>query len=272
MNKILLFVFFSLLHIGLLFSQSTKDNGSLSLSVGPAVAIGKFAAKDLNRSSSGFAKTGESVSLSYSKLLSKHWGFSLDIHGQRNPLNTNALESSFSQAKIYDGLIFSPGTNPPPQSNYAIYPNWKFEKKPWLSGALLAGVNGQFALDKPGKVNLVTKVMLGAVYVTSPGLSGSSMTDIATANISQNKSSGFGFIYSVSGGLNYYVSNAIFLCSSLAYIGTNQITFKDVKQILTTAKGSAGSPEYSVQQSTTTGSSKQMISSVNLSFGIGIKL
>lgn len=272
MNKILLFVFFSLLHVGLLFSQTTKDNGCLSLSVGPAVAVGKFAAKDLDKSSSGFAKTGESVSLSYSKILSKHWGFSVDIHGQRNPLNTNALESSFSQAKISQGVVFGTGTNPPPQSDYAIYANWKFEKKPWLFGALLAGLNGQSALDKPVKMNLVTKVMLGAVYATSPGLSGSSMTDMATANISQNKSSGFGFIYSVSGGLNYYVSNAIFLSSSLVYIGTNQLTFKDVKQILTTTKGTAGSPEYSVQQSTNTGNSKQMISSVNLSLGIGIKL
>ena len=247
MNKILLLVFFYLTQVGLAFSQTIKDRGLISLSVGSAFAVGKFSSKDLYDNSSGFAKIGQSVSFSYSRLLSKNWGISGDIHGQRNPLNTNAIESDFSHAKIYQEFSFgSDPNNPPPQTTYTIYPSWKFDRKTWLYGALLLGGNGQFALDRSNRVNLITKVMFGAVFAKSPELRGSSVTDTATAYILQSKSSAFGFIYSFGGGLNYYLNKAIFLSSALTYIGTTQITFKDVKASLTTTKGTIGSPGYSI--------------------------
>ncbi len=273
MKKILLIIFFCPIQVSLVFSQTMKEKGFVSFTIGAAIPAGKFASNDLFDKSSGFAKTGESVSLSYSKFLSKHWGISVDIYGQRNPLNTNALESRFSETKIYQGFSFgSDPNNPPPQTTYAIYPNWKFEKKAWLYSALLLGGNGRWAVGKSNTTELITKVLIGVVYAKSPELKGSSITDTATANIVQSKSSAFGFIFSFSGDLHYYLNKVIFLSSAISYTGTNQITFKDVKAILTTTKGTFGRPDYSVQQSTTTGNGKQMISSVNLSLGVGIKL
>jgi hypothetical protein len=276
MKKILLLFSLTAFKITFVFSQRFKDKGTISISVGPALPVGKFSAKDINDNIAGFAKPGQSVSVSYSKLVSKNWGIAIDIRGQRNPLNTTALKNSLSTAKISQGISFWSGsvTNiPPPQLTTVIYPNWQFEKKAWLYGALLLGPTGQFTVDKSNKITLITKAMIGAVYAQSPATKGSSITDTATARIEQSKSSAFGFIYSFSGGVNYSLNKKVFLSATLTYAGTNQITFKDVTSSLLTTKGSFTSPAgFSTQQLITTADGKQPISSVNLLFGIGIKL
>jgi hypothetical protein len=273
MRKIFLLIFFCLAQISFVFSQTTKDRSSISISVGAAMPTGQFSSTDLLDSKSGFAKIGEEVSISYSTPLTKGWSFIAHVQGQRNPLNTNAFESSFSQAKIYQGFYFGTGlNNPPPQTSYKIYPNWKFEKKSWLYGALLLGGQRQFSVDKSDGFNFFAKIMVGAIYAKSPKLNGSSITDTATAHIEQSKSSAFGFVYSFGGGLNYNLPKTFFLTSTVAYCETNQMKFKDVKATLTATKGTFGSPEYSVGQSTTTGNGKQIISSINISVGIGIRL
>jgi len=271
MKKILLAFFLCSTQVSFVLSQTIKDGGSISLLVGPAFPTGKFSSTDLYDKSSGFAKIGESALISYSNLLSKEWGISVDILGQRNPLNTSAFENTFSQLKLYQGFSLGPDRNNPPPVAYSVYSNWKFEKKAWLFGALLLGGNGQFAVGNSTKFQLLAKTSLGMVYVKLPGLNGSSITDTATAHIEQSKSSGFGFIYSISGGLNYYLNKSVFLSSALKYVGTNEITFKDVKTTLTTIKAS-GSLGYSIQQSVTTSDGRQMMSSINLSVGVGIKL
>ena len=272
MKKMLLVFFLYSIQVSFVFSQAIKNRGSISLLVGAAFPVGKFSGTDLYDKSSGFANTGESVYASYSKLLSKNWGISVDILAQRNPLNTGAFENKFSQLKIYQGFSLGSDPNNPPPAAYSIYPNWKFEKKAWLYGAFFVGVNGRFAIGDSKKIDLVLKAMPGIVYAKSPELKGSSFTDTATAVIIQSKSSGFGFIYSISGGLNYHLTRSLFLSSDVKYVGTNQITFKDIKATLTTTKGSYNSQGYSIQQSVTTVDSKQIISSINLSVGVGIKL
>jgi hypothetical protein len=275
MKKILLLFSLTVLQITFVFSQRIKDKGCISISVGPALPVGKFSAKDINDNVSGFAKMGESVSISYSKLLFKNWGIAIDLRGQRNPLNTTALQNSLSTTTIYQGIpVALSGINfPPPQFTQVIYPNWQFEKQAWLYGVLLLGPTGQFVIDQSKKITLVTKAMLGVVYAQSPVTKGSSITDTATARIEQSKSSAFGFMYSFSGGVNYSLNKKIFLSAALTYAGTNQITFKDVTSTLLTTKGSFTSPgSFSTQQLTITADGKQSISSVNLLLGVGIKL
>jgi hypothetical protein len=274
MKKILLLFSLIAFQITFVFSQAKKDRGSISISVGPALPVGKFSAKDINDNLAGFAKMGESVSISYSKLLSKNWGIAIDLRGLRNPLNTMALQNSLSTTKIYQGILSGSifQNIPPPQVSYPIYPNWQFEKQAWLYGALLLGPTGQFIIDQSKKITLTTKAMLGAVYAKSPVLKGSSITDTATARIEQSKSSAFGFMYSFSGGVNYSLNKKVFLSAALTYAGTNQITFKEVTTTVTTTKGSFASPGFSVSQSLITADGKQPISSINLLLGIGINL
>jgi hypothetical protein len=274
MKKILLLFSLTTFQINFIFAQRIKDKGSISVSVGPALPVGKFSAKDITDNLAGFAKIGQSVSVSYSKLLSKNWGIAIDLRGQRNPLNTTALKNSLSTTKIYQGILSGSifPNIPPPQASYTFYPNWQFEKKAWLYGALLLGPTGQFVIDQSKKITLTTKAMLGAVYAKSPVLKGSSITDTATASIEQSKSSAFGFAYSFSGGVNYSLNKKVFLSAALTYAGTNQITFKEVTTTVTATKGSFASPGFSVSQSIITADGKQPISSINLLLGVGIKL
>ncbi|MEO6721221.1 MAG: hypothetical protein ABIN67_12700 [Ferruginibacter sp.] len=272
-KKLSLLTFVCLIQATLTFSQ-IKNKGNISLMVGPAFPTGQFAGTNLFDESSGFAKTGTAISLSYTtKPLLNNWAFLINLAAQKNPINTNAFESTLSKAKIYQGFYFGTGTNnPPPQENYSVYPNWKFENKSWLYASLQVGTKGQFSIDKQNKTWLTTNVTVGVLYLKSPQLKGSSITDTASAFISQSKSSGYGLIYSFGVGMNYYLNRTIFLTSTLNYIGTSKVTFKNVEGTLTTTKGTPGSSSYSIQQSTTTANGQQAVSSINLLIGIGIVL
>jgi hypothetical protein len=272
MKNLSLLTFAVLMQTTLTFSQ-TSNKANVSIMVGPAFPTGHFANTNLYDRSSGFAKVGEAISLSYTKPISGDWAFLINVTGQRNPINTNAFESNFSKAKFYQGVYFSSDlNNPPPQTNYTIYPNWKFENRSWLCAALQVGTKGQFSLNKQNKTWLTTNAVLGVLYVASPQLKGVSITDTATALITQSKNSGLGLIYSFGFGLNHYLNKKIFFTSTLNYVGTNKVTFKNVRTTFTATKGAPGSPNSSVQQSITTANGKQTLSSINLLIGFGIIL
>ena len=272
MQKLLLFLLAFIIQANSSFSQ-TNNRSSIALLIGPAFPTSHFRNKNLYDESSGFAKTGETISLEYIKAFSKHLAILINLTGQRNPINTQAFESNFSKAKIYQGFYFgSDPNNPPLQNNYKIYPNWKFDNKSWIYGTLQVGIKDQFPVDKQNKTWLTTEASIGVLYAASPPLKGSSITDTASAIITQSKSTGFGMSYSFGGGIKYCLNKKIFFTTTLKYTGSNKVTFKDVKTTLTTTKGTYGSPDYYISQSITTTNGKQTFSSISLLFGIGIIL
>lgn len=271
-KKRLVFPFAFIIYTTSTFSQ-TNNSGSVALAIGPASPTGQFANNNLYNESAGFARIGETIYLEYTKAFSKHWAILINLAGQRNPINTDALESSFSKAKIYQGFYFgSDPNNPPPQNTYQIYPDWNFDKKSWLYGTFQVGVKGQFPMSKQKKIWLTTEASIGVLYATSPQLKGSSITDTASALIWQDKSTGFGMGYSFGGGVKYCLNNTLFFTTTLKYAGSNKITFKDVKTTLTTTKGAFGSPDYSISQSISTTNGQQIFNSISLQLGIGIIL
>lgn len=255
----------------IIFSQ-VSSKGNISITIGPTFPTGQFVNTNLYDESSGFAIIGESISLSYAKPISKKFAFLINLSGQRNPINTYGFENAFSNAKFFQGVYFGTEPNNPPQTNFTIYPNWKFEKKSWLYTALQIGGKGQFPLNAQNNIQLITNLTIGALYATSPDLKGNSITDTASAHITQSKSSGFGLIYTLGCGLNYHLNKRMFLISTVNYTGSNNVTFKNIKSTLTTTKGTYGTPEYTIQQSQMTANGKQKFNSINLLFGIGISL
>lgn len=267
------FIIFSLVLQATMASAQEHKKSEISFSFGPAFAVGKFANTDFLDNTSGFAKPGEAISASYLHPFSKNWKFVVSLSGQRNPINTNAFETTFSTAKIYQGFSFGSDPNhPPSQTNYAVYPNWHFEKKSWLLGSLQVGALKEFSTSGQNKLSPTIKATVGAVYASSPLLKGSSVTDTATAIIEQSKSSGVGLIYTIGGGINYSLTKKVFLFATLDYCGTSSLKFKDIKSTLTTTKGTSGSPAYSIQQTMTTTYGKQTFSSINILFGISLEL
>lgn len=272
MKTIILFLF-ACIFLKTSVSAQNNSKASAALVIGPTFPTGHFADNNLYDESSGFAKTGGMVSLEYAKPFSKHWSLLISVSGQRNPINTGAFESSFSKAKIYQGAYLGADpSSPPPQNNYQIYPNWKFDKKSWLYGTLQVGIKGQFPVSKLNKTWLTTEVVAGILFAKSPQLKGSSITDTASAIITQDKSTGIGMGYSIGGGVKHYLNNTIFFIATLKYSGSNKVTFKDVRSTLTTTKGTYGSLDYSMAQSINTANGQQTFNSINLLFGIGIVL
>ncbi len=272
MKKLSLLTFAVFINSTFIFSQGS-NKATISFKAGPAFPTGHFASTNLYDESSGFAKTGETISVSYAKPIAKKIAFLINLSGQRNPINRSAFEASFSKAKIYQGFYFgSDPNNPPPQTNYEIYPNWTFEKGLWLHAALQLGAEGRFPLNEQKNIQLITNATIGSLYATSPGLKGNSVTDTASAVLTESKSSAFGLIYSLACGLNYHLNKRCFITSALNYTGTSKVEFKNVRTVLTTTKGNFGTPGYSVQQSTITANGKQSITSVNLLIGFGISL
>ena len=83
-------------------TKSVKKN--IALSIGTTFPTGEFSSKELYSTSSGFAKAGFSVNILYDHLLGKHFGIAATLRGQRNPLDMNSMENSFSKAKFYSGF------------------------------------------------------------------------------------------------------------------------------------------------------------------------
>ena len=168
--------------------------------------------------------------------------------------------------------VGSDPNQPPPPSPPVKYPNWKFQKRSWLSGALLMGGCGEFASTESSGFSIVTKLMLGPVYVESPEIRGSSITDTTTATYEQTSSSSFGLAYLLSGGIRLHINKRLYFLTSLEYMGTNRMKFDDIEATLTTTKGVLGEPGFIITQAKTTGSGKQTISTINMVAGIAIRL
>jgi hypothetical protein len=251
MKKLIVPFLISIFFLVPCFAQR-KEKGFLSIAVGPAFPTGKFASKDMSDELSGLAKTGGSVSISYSKLLTAQLAIAVQLHGQHNPVNTAAMGQYLE--------------------NSTGYTNWKFSKAAWLYGALLAGPESRLVIDHAGKLQLVTKIMAGIAFAKSPGISSKSISATASGSVEQAKKTSTGFIFNTSTGINYAVNNAMFLTVDLCYGSTSKMTFKQVQTTITTTQGTPGSPGFSVQQSMNTMDGKQSISSLNVMFGVGFRL
>lgn len=250
-KKLLLLCCIGSIHITTAFSQ-TKEKDLLSVSIGPAFAMSKFAGSNASDPSAGLAKTGAAIAVSWSKMLSPYIGIAVQVQGQYNPVNTTALKKLFED-----------------QTGYS---NWTIDKAGWLYGALLAGPQSQMPIDEANKMQFVARVMAGIAYAKSPGITAQSKNANTAGDIQQNKKTATGFILSTMAGLHYSVNNSVLLTAALSYSGTNKMTFKQVKTITTTSQGTPGTPEYSIQRFATTVDEKQSISSLNVLVGVAFRL
>jgi len=252
-------------------AQVSNSSNGISISVGPAFPIGSYGNKEINGSSSGFAKPGTTLNISYSHLIKKNWGLSLTAFGQRNNYDTKAMEDAFANQKYYGLVVFSstfpyPYPSPGPTTTY---PNWKFEKDAWWIGGLMAGGYMQFPSRFSQDFLFTIKAQAGAVYVESPEAKGVSTTDTAIAGFSQSGSQGIGFSYSIGAGAKYNLSKKLYWIANLDFLGTNKILFEDITNTTTIVKYPNNPGMTTISQSVMTGSGKQSILSINFKVGLG---
>ena len=253
-------------------AQAEKKEDYLELTAGASFPMGHYRSADMYDSESGFAEVGEVFIFSFIHMVHKNIGLAAAVHGQRNPLNTKALETSFNQANFYNGVVpvsyvGQPAGNPPAERYY----NWKFEKKSWWLGSILVGGYGQCVMSSAGKTVLTAKAMMGALYAAAPGLSGTSVSDTTRASITQSSGSAWGMGYTLAAGGKYKLAGKLFLRAEVEYLGSSELTFNDVKATFTSSRYRNNFPA-SFSQHTMTGVTKQKIASLNLNVGIGLLL
>lgn len=258
-------LFFNILFLSLIFlqgySQSNNNKRYLSLSLGPAFPAGKYAATGVYDAAAGFARTGELIQVAYEQLLGKKIGFTVAAQAQQN-----------SMKETYMGKRFVPVHTPVPLANNA---NWRFDKRSWLLGSLMAGGYGQFAA-KNSRVAFTTNAMIGVVYASYPKMTGRSSNSDALVSsgiyTETNSKSATGFAWSFSGGVRYDLAKKMFLLTRLEYFGTSEIKFNNLTSTVR-RNGPYNIPMYALSGGYFyTGNVIQKISSVNVHIGVGINL
>lgn len=246
-----------------------------TVSTGPALPVGDFSKTDLNNEGSGYASTGFHAAIGYERRTGKTVGYGVRLSGQLNPLDTRGMAESFNQARFAQYAAFFTnmvGNIPPGPTTTVVYPNWQFSKGSWKLLSLQGGLTAEWSMGKEKKVFFAPAIYTGVVYAGLPAIEGSSITDTATANMSQASGSTFGIISTVEGNLRFMLSDKISLRAGLAFMQTTRLNFNDIQVKSTTTKGSIGSPSFSIFQSTITGRVSQQMSSLNISAGLLLRL
>jgi hypothetical protein len=271
-NKLALSVFFAISLLGFQYSYSQTEKGEniLSLSIGPVLPIGSFSSTNPSSQYLGNAKVGETINFSIEHTLSKNSGLIAMLYGQRNGLNTNSLGRQFDETGFWGYNGYAP----------RYYPNWVVDKKSWSLESLLLGVTKDFPFKTNPKFSFSAKALVGVANVQFPKIYATSKSDTSFAEISLNNASTFGLSYLASVGVKYKLSKKLCLMFSTDYFGTSKIDFGGVAGTIASTNGGLVIPHtYSISNSpgppaieNTRATEKQPIGTININFGIGMKL
>lgn len=253
----------------------SEGQNNLTISLGPSIPTGNYGSKNIRNNGSGFASTGGAVAISYTHLASKKMGFSVSLQGQLNPLANSKLEQSFNDLLITDITVWagtSPGQIPPAPTTGTKYPNWKFEKKSWWTTSLLIGAYGEFPISKDSKTSIVVNLAFGPSYTSAPPIKGSSVGTVASAYHEQSGGKAWGLGFDINAGVKRNITEKLFFQFTASHFAAPSLSFKNITAKTTIIKGSPGSPDFSISQSSITGNGKQSINTLYFGFGLGIRL
>jgi len=243
--------------------DTSPSRNLLSLSIGPSFPAGPFSSTNASDNSSGYAKTGEAVNLSFIHEIHNGFGLTALLLGQRNPLNTGAL------TRQLDGTGFEVN------GSSRHYPNWTADKTSWFTGSLLVGITKKILLGPDSRFSVAARALVGAAHVQSPKISANSKSDTSYAILTQNSGSAFAFSYLTGVGLFYHLRKHLSLLFGADYFATTSASFKNSTATFATTTGGLNVPGvYSLSNSsqpiwavTSTNTVKQPLGSINLHLG-----
>jgi hypothetical protein len=270
----------SFLIIRLSYAQTITDKNTLSFSIGASFPVGNFSSTDPSNNLSGYAVPGVSANFSFNHKLNKQLGLTAMLYGQRNGINTSTLSDQLDRSYLFP-LAFSTGSPYFTSGDQEVYFNWNIEKKYWYLESVMLGVTEELPFKKNSKLSLVAKALIGATYAQSPSLNGKSITDTSYSVFYQSGASAFGFSYLLSTGMNYKLSDKLYLKLDAIYFGTSRLNFKKITQNIASTYGGLVVPEVytlsnsympAIWESSTTEPNKQPFGTLNISAGIGLIL
>lgn len=142
----------------IVFHVAAQTNGTLSLSLGPAIPVGDFASKNGFAPSSGLANVGALADLSYQRSFGhSRFGWMATLRGRFNYVDKNATIAPF--AAQFPGY------------------EWSMNSSHWTAASALVG--GYYQLPLTPKLSLTANIELGVAEAWSPKQSISGVRDSA---------------------------------------------------------------------------------------------
>ncbi len=241
----------------------SQKNSSLSLSIGPSLPTGEYANKDGNDPSSGLAKVGGVLDLSYMHTIGHSGlGFTAMLRARANGISSSAVLETF-------------------EKQYPDY-QWSTKKRSYKTAAVLAGAYYHFAVTK--RIDLKGELMLGAAESWLPDYTITGVRDTGVNNIvsdfkiaTSNKRNAWSFSGMVKIGMAYKLTNKFSLIAGLDFWYLKP-TFKKLTRVVASGDG-LGIPGLlwlnnaaAVQVNSYTADYTQNMSSLNLTFGLSMAL
>jgi len=242
----------------------SQKNGTLHLSLGGALPVGKFASKDAGDPASGLANLGSLAEIGYSHPVgTHHWGITVGISGRLNGIDNKANTSLLQQT--YPGY------------------SWSVPNSHWKAMSAMTGV--YYHIPITPKFDIQTDLSLGAAICYIPDYTLTGLLDTATTGPNPsdmivakvNKVHTTTFSARAGAGMIYHLNRRLQLLAHLDfwYLKPN---FKNVTQTLAVAHHLVVPGYLSLNNFTSisyygdTHDYKQNMSTINLSVGLGLSL
>lgn len=244
-------------------STQAQEHSSVSLSMGPALPVGQFANQDGESPSSGLARIGGLLDLSYQYRLGKGpFGLTGELRARLNPMNEDAALTSL---KAVD-------------TGYA----WTVAKKSWEAGAALAGAYYRSPLT--GKFSLELALTVGCAEAVLPPFAASGIRNSPNYPghqdyivVSSNKVHALAPTGLFKAGVRYPLTPHFSLVAYMDFCYLKP-TFRKVTENITTAEGLVVPNVYSlangsvVYNDSNTADYTQHMNSVDAGIGLALRL
>jgi hypothetical protein len=241
-----------------------QDRGTLAISIGPAIPVGAFANSNGNDPTSGLAKPGGLVDLTYMHPFSRpDFGYTITLRGRINAINSTALRQPFVDQ--YPGY------------------NWDVSAKSWETAAALIGLYHRSSTLK-NRFFTDESLLLGVAEALLPGETITGISDSTTnppdpdyvQGSNQKKyATTITFMMRIGGGVQ--LSNKLSLVAHVDYWWLDPV-FRNLTQTVTTASGLVVPNNFnlgnltSISRSEFTSDYTQNMSSIDLSIGLALRL
>ncbi|HNS12402.1 MAG TPA: hypothetical protein PKM97_07270 [Bacteroidia bacterium] len=242
MRKIIIFLTGFLIFSEVSNAQYESRKAYAGISVGPSIATGDFASKDVNFEPSGFAGTGINLNLIFLYRISSNFGFGAKLCIQTNPFDDKALLAGLKK----DGNTYGG------QLSYTAV-----EANTWAMMSFMPGIFAAIPIGNRGKFILEPKANAGIMLGVSPYVKTSYRFNGFNYWEEQENGAGAGLGYGFGGTFRFNVNDHLALLLNGDYIKTKQ-KFIDVGY------------NYSNYNSTLF-SFQQTIETVNVNIGIAIR-
>jgi hypothetical protein len=173
------------LTISMIYNVLSQNKGyELSLSVGSVIPIGDFASKDQYEKNSGYANSGTSFDLRFSKQFENNWGFIVIGKLQFNPLDVDAINTQIMNDNNSLTRISSSVT-------------------PWINNGFLFGTMYEKPIDK---FSVEGRVLFGYLANRSPEYDIDAYFGQQFLNISTESKKSNAFAFNLGSSLKYEIT------------------------------------------------------------------